>query len=494
MAVFTRIADDSSTLRSRVLDSLFWLSAARVAGQFINWLVTIWVIRILSPEDYGLMAMAMVFISAFSLLHEFGLGPALTRSPNLDEMALRKAFGIVLVSNALLFWVLLLGAPLVAWFYGSEELTPLVRLLAMQFIGMSFAVVPRSLMEGRLEFRKVAFGDLIANLSGTLVTLILALHGYGVWALTVGVVTISFLRAGIFNLLCPCPGLPIFSLRGMHEFLKFGGAITLERILWFIYHQADVLIAGKLLGKEALGFYAVGKSIAALPSDKLSPIIQQIALPAFARIQSDRDRVGNSLIACVNALGVFACPVFFGICAVGLDLMTTLLGEKWAPAALPLKTYSLILPLGMISGLLLSALKAIGRADVSLKNVAFGSLLMTTAFMVGSRWDLTGLSLAWVVAYPLYFLITLIRSSPVLGTTPSVLAAKVSRPMAASVVMLVSVFILGRMIGEALPHGPARLTVLALIGASVYGAGMLTFGHKSLTDAVALIRRNRSSS
>jgi O-antigen/teichoic acid export membrane protein len=487
-------AGNAVSLHSRALDALYWVAGGRFAGQLVAWLVTIWVIRILAPADYGLMAMAMVFIAACALVDEFGLGAMITRAPALDEISVRKAFGIVLTINAALCGAFLAGAPAVAWFYGSDAVIPLVRLLALQFLGSALAVIPRALMERRLQFRRLASAELIVTLLGSFATLALALHGYGVWSLAAGTLAMTLGRAVLFNVLCPCPRRPLLSLRGMREFLAFGGTVSLERIVWYLYSQADVLIAAKLLGAHALGFYVVGKQLASLPAQKVFPIIQQVTFPVFARLQAEPGRVSRGLLQGVNAVSVFGCPIVFGMAALGEDLIVVILGPSWAPAALPLQTYGLIVPLGMISGMILSALKAVGRPELSLRNVASGAVFMALAFVVGSRWGLVGLSVAWVVAYPLYFLATVVRSAPALGSSAAAVVARIVRPLAAGAFMLAVVAALRASAADALGDGPGRLAALIVVGALGYGAAMAMLGRGALVEAVESLRRKRPSS
>lgn len=485
------VAEDVSSFRSRVLDSVYWLTWSRLTAQFITWLITIWVIRILSPADYGLMAMATVFISAGALIDELGLGSMITRATEIDETSLRKVFGIVLAINVALCVSLLLGARAVAVFYGSTDVTPLVQVLSFQFLASALVVVPRALMERALEFRKLASAELIVSLLGCASTLLLAVNGYGVWSLVIGNLVMTFARAGILTLLRPFLRLPLFSLRGMRDFVAFGGTVSLERVLWYLYSQADILIAGKLLGGQALGFYVVGKQFASLPSQKMSPIIQQVTFPAVARIQHDRARVGRSLLLGVNTISVFFCPILFGMAALGEDLILVVLGSQWAPASLLLTTYGLIVPLGMVSSIILSALKAVGRPDLSVKNVTLGSALMIVAFTLGSRAGLAGLSIAWLAAYPVYFLATVVRSAPTLGTTARALLSRIGRPLVASAIMLVLVAALRPPVEGMLAHEAARLGVLIAIGVIVYGASMAAFGRSSLVEAMGLVMRKR---
>jgi len=484
---------DGPALQRTLLNALFWVASARFAGQLLSWLITIWVIRLLSPHDYALMATAGVFLGACGLVDQLGLGLMITRTKDVDETSLRKAFGIVLTIKLALFAAVILGAPLIGALYASADLVSLLRLLAFNFLLSAFTVLPRALLEREMAFRKLMTAEFAATLIAAATTLVLALRGDGVWALAVGALSLTIVRTAILNVVRPFARLPIFSTKGMGEFLSFGGVVSLERIVWYLYSQADVVIASALLGSEALGLYVVGKHIASLPAQKISPIIQEVVFPAFARIQADSQRVGRSVLQGANALTVMACPVLFGMAALAPDLIRIALGERWVPAALPLQTYCVIVPLGMVSSIILSALKAIGRSDLSLQNVATTSVLMIVAFLVGSAWGLVGISLAWLFVYPICFLLAVARSAHALGTTPRALFARISGSLFSGVLMIGVVTAVGVGTEHMLPNALVHLLGLVLVGALVYSAVMLAFGRPTLVEAANLLRRRRAS-
>jgi teichuronic acid exporter len=484
----------TSSLHARALDSFYWLAGGRFTAQLLSWILTLWVIRLLSPRDYGLAAMAGIFVSTCALLEDLGLGTAITRAPTLDEGLIRKALAVVMTVNALFCGGLWLAAPGIAWFYTVPEVAPIVRMLALGLFISAFAVIPRALLERALRFRQLGVVELLAPLFGAATTLALALCDYGVWALVIGTLTTTIVRTALLNVLSPFRGLPRWSLDGMRALLTFGGTLSLERIVWYVYSQADVFIASSLLGPQAVGFYVVGKQIAALPSQKISPIVQQIAVPVFARMQDDGRRVSRGLLETTGAVALFVGPVAFGLAAVGADAIALVLGPHWSPAVVALQGYGVIVPLGMISAIVLSALKAVGRPDLSLRNVASGCAVMIAAFAVGSRWGVAGLSLAWVVAYPLYFVGTVVRSAPVLGTTPRALFGRVVGPLVASAVMFAVVTAAGTVTGHLVAGGLGRLLVLVAVGALVYGAIVASLFRRSLMDAVSLVGRKWPSS
>src|SRR5207245_10096606 len=147
---------------------------------------------------------------------------------------------------------------------------------------------------------------------------------------------------------------------------------------------------------------------------------------------------------------------------------------------------------GMVSGIILSGLKAIGRSNLSLQNVALGSLLMIAGFVVGSAWGLAGISLAWLFVYPIYFLTTVARSSHALGTTPRALLARVCGSLFGGVLMLGVVTAVGVGTEHMLPNALLHLVALVVVGALVYSAVMLAFSRATLLETASLLRQRRA--
>lgn len=477
----------------RMLNTLAWASAGRLAAQAITWTATIWVMRLLGPSEYGLMALAMIAVSGFQLFEEGGLGTMLVRAPELDDPLIRKVFGLVLILGLGLFGMMLLLAPTLGRVLGNDAVAPLLRWLAVLLLTGSAIVIPRSLLERRLAFRRIAFAEIGAALLASGITLTMALKGGGVWALVGGVLAQSAARAIGLNIACPPPGWPHFTHRGLSEALRFGGAVTTERLVWYLYSQADVFISGRMLGSQATGLYVVGKELAELPAEKLAPGMQQAVLPTLARLQAHPNKLGDALRRGIALMSLITFPIFFGLAAVAGDLIPWVLGTRWDGATLPLSAYALTLPIGLVSGVLLSALKAIGRPDVSLSNVIIGASIMVTAFAVGVGWGVTGLALAWVIAYPIYFGLTLWRSAALLGTTATIILRQLMGPFLASLAMLLMVVTFRHWAQGQLFGQPFRLALAVLVGVGGYVALAVLALQPVVQDAISMFSGRRQA-
>jgi len=473
-------------LRKQVLSGLGWSGGGRLLSQLFTWAVTIVVMRLLSPGDYGLMAMAGFFINFLALLNELGLGAALIQKKDIYESFLRQIFGLLLISNVIFFLFLSASAPIIANFFNDQRLSPIIRISSIQFLMMSFSIIPQSLLMRSIDFRKLSIIDLISAITGSLVTLMFAVIGYGVWSLVFGSLAINFVRTvgliGASRFIC----LPSFSIKGLGQAVFFGGYVMGSRVLWFFYTQADTFIIGKLLGKELLGYYSVSMQLASLPMDKTSGIINQVAFPAFSSIQDDCQRVSSYFLKAVRIGSLFAFPILWGMSSIAPELVAVLLGDKWPNASLPLQLLSLVIPFRMISNLMSPALLGLGRPDISFYNTLLGFVVMPIAILIFTHWGLSGVCLAWMIFFPLVLWLNLSRMVPLIGIHVSDVIMAMVKPIAAAATMYAAVMSLKALIGHD-AKSVSHLVLFIITGMMVYGGVIRSVYREGYREVLGLI-------
>ncbi len=479
------------SIRSQFLSGLKWTVLGRVASQLSTWVVTIYVMRLVGPADYGLMAIAAIFSALFVLVSEMGLGSSVVRSKDIGPRQLQQVFGIVLLTKASVCAITVFAvAPLAALFFGETRLEGVLQVTALQFIPAAFAVVPAALLTREMEFQGRAIIDFSASFGGALVTLGLAHFGYGVFALAWGSVATAAIRAVGLNLLSPRVGLPVFRFAGCGALFNFGRNVAQTQLVWFVYSQADAFIAGKILGKHDLGVYSVSMDLASLPASRISGILNQVVFPTLSKIQREGGTLAAPLLKGIRGLSLVSFPAMWGLSSVAPELVPALLGPKWLEAVVPLTLLCLIMPLRVLSPLMHNGLYAVGRADVSFRITCITALVMCTAFLVGTGFGLLGLSLAWAIVFPLVFLYNLVTAGRHFGLNAREILAALLRPALASGLMYACIALLR----ASLPD-PAllRLVLLIATGAAAYTAFSLAINREGLREAWQLLFRPRTS-
>jgi O-antigen/teichoic acid export membrane protein len=277
-------------------------------------------------------------------------------------------------------------------------------------------------------------------------------------------------------------------LSGIRNLLSFGGNVTLSRLLWFFYTQADTAIIGKLLGKETLGFYSIAMQLASLPVLRISSIINQVAFPVFSRIQDNREQFSSFILKAARVLSLVGFPVLWGISSVADEVVSLFLGEKWHSAILPLQLLALMMPLRMIANFLPSAVDALGRPDVTMRNVLLSSIVMPVAFLIGCNWGLEGVAFSWIIAYPLVFFINTVRMLRVIELRLSDFFSAITPAMGTTIGMYLAVWATGTLLANNIDQW-IKLAIMIVTGALVYIGLTLLFNKRSYREAINLIRK-----
>lgn len=480
------------SLRGDVLHSLKWMGALRFAGQLVAWGITLVVIRILKPADYGLYAMASIMIGFAALFQELGLYTAMVQKRDLTRRQAEQAFGLLLVGNCIVCALVFVSAPLLAHFFGDARLTNIVRVLGIQFPLAAVGVVQDAMLGRRMDFKRKSFADLAVVLANGVATLAFALSGAGVWALVYGSLAGSVVRpialAGAARYWCR----PRFSRDGMGEMLRFGGFVTTGKLIWYVYSKADILIIGKLLGKEMLGVYSVAMELATLPMRKVSELLNQVGLAAYSSIQHDMPALRSHFCKAVRTLSVLSFPVFWGISAIAPELVNAILGKRWEAAVVPLQLLGLVMPVRMIGTGGSGVLSAIGKPHLGTLTMLVNLIVMVPAFYVGTRYGgLVGATLVWIIAYPVVRLVQLRITLPPLGLTMREYLQPMVGPATGAAVMYMAVMLVRHQISGRLTNDFVMLAMMIGVGGLVYLAFMWMVRRDDCLELIDLLRNQR---
>jgi len=299
------------SIERKAMAALKWATAAKLVVQIASWAGTLVVVRLLTPEDYGLMAKVSVVCVIAGAIAELGLGTAIVRSVDIARDDLRKIYGVSLVFGAGITLAVAASAPLLARLFQEPRLTwPIVGASLQIFVG-ALAIIPSALWTRDLSFRGLSKIEMVAGVTAIAMTLLLALLGAGVWALVLGTLFGAVARSAAL-LIFGERVWPIFSMRGIGEHLKFGLTLVGNRVSYFVVVQSDVLIGSAFLSTTEIGQYSVALQLATLPMTKVMGTINQITLPAVAQQQGDPARVRQVVLKSIGLISLLAFPMLWG--------------------------------------------------------------------------------------------------------------------------------------------------------------------------------------
>lgn len=388
-------------MRSLVIHGIKWLTLARLIAQVTRWAATIIAIRLLAPDDFGLAALAQSVLSILELFGSFGLGAAIIQSPEISRRALQLILGMVAAVNLLLGTLMWVIAPYAAAFYGEPELIQIIRVLALTFLFVIAGALPSNLLVRDMNFKAIAIAQVLSGFAGAAVLLYMAYAGYGYWALIWGGIAILAVDTTVKIIARPMFVIPVFNFPEAKQYLTFGSLVMASTIIHHLYVSLDVIIAGIYWSAETLGIYAVALQMAVLPLNKMMPMIRQVAFPAFSRNQSDLEKTRNYMVKSMQLAMAISFPIFFGISSISILLVPLLLGSDWEPAALPIMILCVSIPFRMMVELYEPPLFATNRPKVVVINSLVILCIMIPTFFISVQWDVLGLSLGWLLVFPL---------------------------------------------------------------------------------------------
>jgi O-antigen/teichoic acid export membrane protein len=481
------------SFKQRLLSALGWSVGIKLSFQMITWAMTLLVIRVLAPSDYGLMAITQVFTNFMLGFANLGLGDALVQRADVPRHTVASVFGMLLAISTLLTVSLCLTAWPIARWYGDARLAPLLQVASLGFIFNGLTTVPRMYLTKSLRVRPMFIMELSSGTIGAVTVAGLAFTGHGVWSLMLGGLTGNIAKLiGFAVLTAEYNVRPAWDLAAVRPLLGFGAYRTLDYLAFFVLGSADVLIVGRVLGASSLGLYTVVMNFACVPLTKVAPIVNSIAFPAFAMVQDQPAHARFYALKGLRLTAALAVPVFFGVAATAPEIVDVVFGAKWHAARPLLAILSLAITFRALLLVLPNYLQGMGEARAAFWCTAVSSLIIPPAVLLGTRWGITGACAAWLICYPFVYVLNGViaaqRGNLPLGT---VIGAPV-RPFLAAVVMVIAVTELRPLLPTQLPE-LGRLLCLVAAGALVYGTVMALAFRDLMAELVRLVRRQAPS-
>ncbi len=481
------------SLASQVRTAVIWRSGSQIGTQIVSWASTLIVIRLLAPQDYGLFAMAQVMLMLLNTMNGWGLTSALIREPEVSEERLRQALGMLILLNGGLALIQFLAAPLVALWFEQPMVANLLRVQSLTYLTVPFCALPYAILSRRMEFRKPAQVRLASAIAGAVTALTGALSGWGVWTLVFAPMMMFTTEAVGMTWAARAPIRPSFRFKGAGQIAGFGGVMTATQLFWFVQSQADVMIAGRVLDPHELGVYTTGLFLAQLLAAKFVPPINEIAFAAYSRQYASPqgapagDLGAGALLSTIRLVMMVALPAYAGMAAVAPVLVPVVLGKQWHEIVPFLPILAAAMAMMTLQILFAPATNARGVPLAALRITMIGSVVMPSAFFIGSHWGLHGFAWGWVGGMAVLTSATVILSGGIIGLRPSGLARAILPPLVAALLMAAGV----KLVLGLLPDGLMPLASLAAcvpLGVALYLGALKAIAPQRLAEALNFLR------
>lgn len=395
-------------MKQRALIAVLWSAGDALSRQGVQFATTLVLARLLTPADFGLIAMVAVFIAIAGVLADGGFSVALIQRRDVDHVDESTVFWCNLVLGSMLALLLCAAAPWLADFYGEPRLREVARAMSLIVLTGSAMGVHVALLAKRLDFRTQAMAGGVAATIAGIVSIAMALRGMGIWALVAQAVAMSCLNCLLlwwFNRWRPAF---VFNFGSARKLLGFSGYHLASMLMETGYTRLYGLIAGRQLGASALGYYSNAENTRQLPASFIGVLVSRVALPMFSSVQDDPGVMRRGLQFSIRVMLLIYAPMMLAMIVLAGPMVELLYGRQWRPAVPLLQVLSLaglLYPLHMIN---LHALMAGGHARVmfriELAKKAIGIVLLMTGAcfgLIGLAWSQVAHSLIalWINAH-----------------------------------------------------------------------------------------------
>jgi O-antigen/teichoic acid export membrane protein len=467
-------------LQRRVARGLSWTVADIWGRQGLNLLVFIVLARLLTPDDFGVVALAAVFVTFAQLVVDQGLGDALIQRRELTRTHIDTAFWASVATSLFLTLIALVGAGPLGTALSTPGLTPILQVLALTFILSAFTSIQIALLRRELAFRSLAIRSLVATAIGGVVGIVAALQGAGAWALVAQQATASAVSVAALWAVSPWKPRLAFSFEMLRQLFPFGIRVMGSDILNFLSRYTSNFLIGVVLGTTLLGLFAVGNRILDVSQTLLLNVAKKIAFPAFARLQDDRERMSRAYLRMNRVAALVIIPGYIGLAVLAPQLTVLVFGHQWAASGGIAAILFLVGPVLSFQAFSDNLLNAAGHPEVVLRYRAITAVTNVVGFIIAVPFGIQAVAAAFTIRAYLLLPLLLRWMEKYAGIRPMQLIGQLRGIAVATVAMAAGMLLL-------LSQISARLPLLAEVALVAAAGGLLFLGVMVLLDRGVLL-------
>ena len=373
---------------ANVIKNFFWRIGESGGAQLVSFLVSIVLARLLTPEDYGVIALVTVFTSILQVFVDSGLGTALVQKKNADEVDFSSVFYFNVLICLVLYAGMFVAAPVIARFYDNPIYIPLVRVLSLTLVISGLKNIQQAYVSRHMIFKRFFFSTLGGTIASAILGIVMAYAGFGVWALAAQYVSNTAIDTLILWVTVPWRPRKKFSWMRLKELLSYGWKLLASALMDTGYTSLWNLLIGKVYSAADLSFYDQGSRYPKAIISTISNSIDSVLLPTMSSVQDDRAQIKSMTRRSIMTSVYVMAPLMMGLAGCARPLVSLILTDKWLPCVPFLRIFCITYMFWPVHSANLNAIKAMGRSDLYLrleilkKIIGIGLLLCTVKISV----------------------------------------------------------------------------------------------------------------
>jgi PST family polysaccharide transporter len=386
------------TLKKKTISGIVWNSAGNVARQALMIISLVIMARFLTPDDFGVFSILMIFVTFLQIFSSMGTSQAVIHLEQPDQRMLSSIFYFNLATGILLFALLYVSAWPISIFFSNPDLVHLLQIIALSFVITAIGLVQKALLEKSMQFKRVITIETISLSVSTIAGCVSAISGMGVYSFLI--MSISNAAMATFALWFSTHWRPSFnfSIEDIKKVWSYSFNLTGFSVINYFARNSDNFLIGKFIGSGALGIYSVAYKVMLYPLENVSHVIVRVLFPAFSEVKHDNVRFKAGYLKAITFIALVTFPVMLGLLAIADNFVNVIFGDKWQQMAVLLV---ILVPIGLMQSIVTtvgSIYMAKGTTALMLKIGTLNSFVTVLAFIVGLPYGIEGMAIAYAIA------------------------------------------------------------------------------------------------
>lgn len=402
-------------LKNRAKKGFIWNTVERLVTNGIQFVLTIILARLLSPDDYGVIAMPAIFLAIAQVLIDSGFANALIRKPDLNEKDLSTAFYFNILVGIGAYLILFISSPIIANFFNTPILSKLLKVTALVVFLNSLGIVQQAVLTKKLDFKPQAIISTISTFASGAIGVWMAYNGYGVWALVFQQVSAALLRVVLLWIYGKWKPLWIWSKESFGYLWNFGSKVIIIGLLDTIFNNVYSFVLGRKYNAKDLGNYTRAQHFAELPINNIVGIVQKVTLPVLSEIQNEDNRLSDIYTKLIEVAALLVFPLMLCLAAVASPLVKILLGDDWIGCIIMLQILCFARIWTPINAININLLQVKGRTDLFLRIEIAKKAIHTIVLIITIFWGINIMLLGYALVLFLAFIINTYYTKKVIG-------------------------------------------------------------------------------
>lgn len=355
------------SLRDKTISGIFWSFLQKVGSRGVSFIVMILLARLLTPKDFGLIGMLMIFVQVSQAIVEGGFNLALIQKKNTDELDYSSVFWINLIISCFLYLIVFFSAPFIADFYHQPVLTNLTRALSLVFLINAFSIVQEARLTKEIKFKTLTLVQVPSVVLAGAVSIIMAFAGFGVWSLVTFQLLNRLAYAIQIWLYSKWKPMVSFNRQRVRVLFSFGSKLLVAKIIGTIYDNIFLVVIGRFYPVKSVGYYQNSFNIVNIPAGTITSVLSGVTFSAFSAIQDDDKRLKAGYKKVMQQAFFWVCPAFVFTGVLAIPLFELIFGTQWLPSVPYFRWLCLVGILTPLINYNLNIVNVKGRSDVFLK-------------------------------------------------------------------------------------------------------------------------------